>query len=181
MRIANVGHGANSAASTTTPYTSAVPVRRSRSRMSIAGTLAPETAFTFRVRAERVVEIADGEVGPQHRRRPHLGVGDLPEQEVRYPQLPAGADQEVRIGMVRRVEARRDGGLVYGIRSEAVADDAPHGVDDLGASAVIERERHHAARAPRGRVDRAGDRALQPWRQLVQAADDLETHVVAHQ
>src|SRR2546430_16713855 len=104
MRIANVGHGANSAASTTTPYPSAVPVRRSRSPMSMAGTLAPEAAFTFRVRAERVVEIAHGEVGPQHRRRPHLGVRDLPQQEVRHPQLSAGANEEIRVWMVWRVE-----------------------------------------------------------------------------
>src|SRR2546430_13148145 len=33
-----------------------------------------------------------------------LGVGDLPEQEVRHSQLAAGADQQVRVVEVRGVE-----------------------------------------------------------------------------
>src|SRR5688572_3306310 len=100
--------------------------------MPMAGTLAPKTAFTFRVRAKRVIEILEREVGPEHRRRPQLCVGYLPQQEFRDAQLSASADEQIGVGVPWRVEARRDGRLIDGVRCDAVSDDATYRVDDLG-------------------------------------------------
>src|SRR5207245_1319357 len=42
-------------------------------------------------------QIAPGDVGPQHRRHVQLGVSELPQQEVRDPQLTRGADQQIGV------------------------------------------------------------------------------------
>ena len=49
------------------------------------------------------------EVGPEAVGDEDLGVGDLPEQEVRDALLARGADDEVGVGHVRGVEATRSG------------------------------------------------------------------------
>src|SRR6266850_7521746 len=103
ISTANVGHGAKSAARTTTAYTSAVTVRRSRSANPMRGRLASKTPLALRIRADGFFEILHREVRPQHGRRPHLRVRDLPQQEVRHAQLAAGADEQVGVGVVRRV------------------------------------------------------------------------------
>src|SRR5688500_2455111 len=36
---------------------------------------------------QRLLEMRDGEIGPQHLGEPHLGVGRLPKQEIRQPYL----------------------------------------------------------------------------------------------
>src|SRR5438105_7680922 len=179
MSTANVGHGATIAAPTTTAYTIAVTVRRSRSAARIG--LTSKAPLPPGVRADGLVEILHREVRPERGRRPHLRVGDLPQKEVRYAQLAAGADEEVRVRMVRRVQARRDRRLVDVIRLHAVADDPPNGVDDLGAAAVVERERHHAVRARGRRLHRGRDRLLQPGGELVESSDHFEADVVLHQ
>src|SRR5262249_60100421 len=51
-------------------------------------------------------EVLPPEVGPENVRDPDLGVRDLPQQEVRDPHLAARADEEVGIGLARRVEVR---------------------------------------------------------------------------
>ena len=56
---------------------------------------------------DRLEQVAAAEVGPEGRGHPDLGVGDLPEQEVRDPQLARGADQQVGVGLARRVEVAR--------------------------------------------------------------------------
>src|SRR5687767_7029528 len=80
--------------------------------------------------------------------------------------------------MLRRVQARGDGSLVDLVGAKVVADDPPHGVDDLGAPAVIERDRHRAPRPLGGRGDGLGDRGLRALGELMKAADDPEPHTV---
>src|ERR1043166_3300930 len=41
------------------------------------------------------LEMRRREIGPQHVGEPQLGIGGLPQQEVRQPQLARGADQQV--------------------------------------------------------------------------------------
>ena len=59
-------------------------------------------------RRERVAEVIGAEVGPERVGEDELGVGRLPEHEVRDPELARGADQEVDLGQLRRIEARRE-------------------------------------------------------------------------
>src|SRR5512141_2415684 len=44
---------------------------------------------------DRLVQVAAAEIGPERPGDVHLGVGDLPQKEVRYPHLAAGADEEI--------------------------------------------------------------------------------------
>src|SRR5256885_4120734 len=106
------------AATTTTAYTSAVTVRRSRSSVERLTSKAP---LPRRVRADGLVEVLHREVRPQHRRGPHLRVGHLPQQEVRDTKLATGADEQIGVWMTRCVQARGDGGLIDLIRLHAVA------------------------------------------------------------
>ena len=48
--------------------------------------------------AQRVAQMVLAEIGPAERQEHQLGVGELPEQEIRQTQFPAGADQEIGIG-----------------------------------------------------------------------------------
>src|SRR5688572_4445555 len=60
---------------------------------------------------ERPIELERPEVRPQGPRDPELGVGDLPQQEVRHAHLTAGPDEQVRIGDPVGVERAADVGL----------------------------------------------------------------------
>ena len=64
---------------------------------------------------------------------PDLGIGDLPEQEVRDAQLAARADEEVGIGLAGRVE----------VASEMVASSIVAGI------AAVARARRRSGGAPR--------------------------------
>src|SRR5687767_9620416 len=89
-------------------------------------------------RLEGQHELLGGEVGPQRIRHVELGVGYLPEQEVRDAQLAAGPDHQVDLGYVGGVEVTGEGHLVDLLRRETVCEDPAGGVHDLGASTVVE-------------------------------------------
>src|SRR6185436_1051451 len=46
---------------------------------------------------DRLEEMPPAKIGPQHLGHVNLGVGDLPEEEVRDAQLAAGADEQVGV------------------------------------------------------------------------------------
>jgi len=95
------------------------------------------------------------EVWPEAVGDEDLGVGDLPEEEVRDALFAGGADDQVWVGHVRSVEGAGDAGLIEGLegaRTKEIIDgtaagvgfgreigkDAADGVDDLGSSPVVE-------------------------------------------
>src|SRR5947199_2488453 len=82
---------------------------------------------------DRLEKVAAAEVRPQGAGDPDLRIGDLPEQEVRDPQLARGADEQVGIGLARGVEVAADGLLVDvgPLAGRPVRDDAAAGVHDL--------------------------------------------------
>jgi hypothetical protein len=125
--------------------------------------------------------VLDGEVRPQDVGGPHLRVRDLPQQEVRDAQLAAGADEQVRIGMLGRVEPRRDGRLVDPIGGHTLIDEPLHGVHDLRPAAVVERDGHRAVLAGVGRARGFVHRAADAIGELVQPADDAEADAVRDQ
>src|ERR671921_2278014 len=74
-------------------------------------------------RREGPQELIGGEVGPQRIRHVELGVGYLPEQEVRDAQLAAGTDHQVDLGYVGGVEVIGERRLVDILRRETVRQD----------------------------------------------------------
>ena len=66
-----------------------------------------ETALPVLVFEDGLEEVRRPEIGPEDRRDPDLGVGDLPEQEVRDPHLAARPDEQVGIGQAGGVEMAR--------------------------------------------------------------------------
>src|SRR5262249_18088436 len=126
---------------------------------------------------DRAVEISGGEIGPEGREDDKLGVGDLPQQEVREAILAARPDQEVRVGYAGGVERRGDARLVDRAGGEGAAGDAvgqgPHRPHQLPASAIVERDQEGEPRVPLGRADGALDalsHALLERRELAESA-----------
>src|ERR687890_1734003 len=103
-------------------------------------------------RLEGQHELLGGEVGPQRIRHVELGVGYLPEQEVRDAQLAAGTDHQVDLGYVGGVEVTGEGHLVDVLRRETVRDHPAGGVHDLGASSVVEGDVDVEVVVARGKV-----------------------------
>src|SRR5262249_19662044 len=101
---------------------------------------AAEPAPALGVLSERLPEVAAVEVWPELVDEHELGVGELPEHEVRHAQLPARPDQQVGIGELGRVEVRRKHVLVDLARVGPALRDPPRRLDELGAAAVVERD-----------------------------------------
>src|SRR4029453_14893760 len=81
----------------------------SRARLAAVATSHPtESAIALLKVGDRAVEVGGAEVGPQDRRDPQLGVGDLPQQEVRDAHLAAGANQEIGVGHAVGVQRAAD-------------------------------------------------------------------------
>ena len=53
---------------------------------------------------DRFEKIFLPEIGPEFRRDIHLGVGELPEKEIRNSHLARGADEQIGIGIVAGVK-----------------------------------------------------------------------------
>ena len=68
------------------------------------GDEAAEAALAPTVFADRRFERGTVEIRPVDRDEYQFAVGRLPEQKIRQPLLAAGADDEIGIGNVRRVE-----------------------------------------------------------------------------
>src|ERR671910_815883 len=103
-----------------------------RTRSTALGLLDSAAApIAAREGSDSSAELLGGEVRPERIRDVELGVGDLPEQEVRDPQLPAGADYEVHLRCLGRVEVGGEGSLVDLLRLYTALHHAPGGVYDL--------------------------------------------------
>ena len=110
-----------------------------------------------------------------------LGVGGLPEQEVRHPQLAAGADDEVGVGHQRSVQTGSERGLVDRVGLDAVGHELADGSQDLVPPAVVEgHPQRQAGVVPRlflhGRHQRK-----QVGRTAVTPADELDAHALTVQ
>ena len=147
--------------------------RTSGSRTSATDDARPEGAHRPPNRRSRAANAASAsrrssraEVGPERVGEDELGVGRLPEHEVRDPELAGGADQQVDLGQLGRVEARRDRRLVDLVGREAVLDAAARRLDELRPAAVVEGDPEvRACRGPCGR-------ALELLHPLAQIAGD---------
>src|SRR6202030_2023303 len=73
-----------------------------------AGLEAAESAFTPSVFRDCVFQRGPVEIRPIGRNKNEFAVGRLPQQKIRQTLLPAGADQQVRVGQIRRIEMPGD-------------------------------------------------------------------------
>src|SRR3569623_1047761 len=89
----------------------------------------PIAAIAAGIVFEHLAERGLVEIRPVLFNENELGIGALPEQEIREPLLAAGADNDVRIGHARGVERAPDGvlGDVFGLQ--------PAGTDQRGDTA----------------------------------------------
>src|SRR5439155_3913799 len=131
---------------------------------------------------DRLVEVLPAKVGPQGVGDPELRVRGLPEEKIRDAELPAGADQEVRVGQSVRVEAVPEELLVdLAERDSALPvrrHDPARRVHDLGPPTV--REGQHEGQPGRFREEALGvaEDVAAVLRKEVDAADGPELDVV---
>src|SRR2546426_10240011 len=113
------------------------------------GGLAAEATLALLVGADRAQEVDLPERRPVRVAEVELAVGALPQEEAGEPDLAAGADDEVRVGEVGRVEILADRLLGDALDDRLhvfallvlLAQHRLHRVDDLLASAVGEGDR----------------------------------------
>src|SRR5712691_12094581 len=117
-----------------------------------------------------MLELATSEVRPQPVEEDELGVGKLPEQEVRDAQLARGADQQVWVRQLGRIEVGAQGVLVDLGRLEPCLDEPACGLDELRAASVVERDPEVETLVLRRLLLEARHLLLQPGRSAVTAA-----------
>src|ERR1019366_8343138 len=128
-------------------------------------------------------QVGTREIRPQGTGHVEFGVSDLPEQEVTDGHLAGSTDQQIGIGAGGGIEAGGDQ-LLIDLQSLNAAVEAGHiedaidGVDDLGATAVIDRQVDQEAAVGGGGVDGGIEFAADLFGQGLQAADGLQADIV---
>src|SRR5881409_174440 len=116
--------------------------------------------------------MALSEIRPERVDEDELCVRELPEEEVRDPELARSADEEIWLLHLGCIEAGGDCVFVDVPRIEAFVDDAAGGLDDLRAAAVVECDPEiEAVTAARLFLERR-HLGLQPRRRPVTAPDE---------
>src|SRR5437667_698558 len=91
---------------------------------------------------QRLNELWFAKIGPKRRCHDEFGVGTLPEQKVADPHFAAGANHQVRIGVMTGVKMLRNGRLVDLGRLDFpmpdFAGDVADCLDDLRAPAITQ-------------------------------------------
>src|SRR6266540_325647 len=134
---------------------------------------------------DRTIQLQRPEIGPQGGRDPQLGIGDLPEQEVRDAHLPAGADEEIGIGNSHGVERVTDvvlGDVLGGeLAGPHLASESTERVEELVAAAIVEGQHQVEPAVVLRLAHHALDPATDRERHAVRAADDAQAHVARHE
>src|SRR5262245_6362937 len=155
-----------------------VSLRGDRDRRRLDAAVA---TVAFLIGDDGLEQMASPEIGPERLGDPDLGVCNLPEEEVADAHLAARPDEQVGIGLARRVEKLAEAALVEVVGAYAGGDRAARGVDDLCAAAVVERDVEEHAAVAGGFGDPEGQLGAHVGRELVGSAHDLEPDVVLQQ
>ena len=127
------------------------------------------------------LQVVDAEFGPHPVGEPELGVGAFPQQEIRQPLFPAGADQQIDLRRAVVVLARLgDEAAERAGRRRGGAEHA-RGVDDGLARGVVERDPEPELLSRGGGGFGGGDVVDELRRQSIAASDDGEPDVVFDQ
>src|SRR5690349_17919545 len=97
-----------------------------------------ETALALTVGIEGRQEIVFAEIGPEDRGGVIFRVSRLPDEVIAEPHLARRADDEIGVGQVAGVERAGDHVFGDGVGGRAIGHDRAHGVDNFGASAIVE-------------------------------------------
>jgi len=115
------------------------PYRQCNYRLVISTPVTPDRAeapIAALVLPDRGEEVGAAKVGPEDVGEDQLGVGELPQQEVRDPILAGGSHQHVGVGHVGRVQVAAQDLLVDAARGKrprgGLLGDGPGGVEQLG-------------------------------------------------
>ena len=142
----------------------------------------PEATLTSREIVQGLTIGHGIELRPEQIGEVELGVGGLPEDEVAEALLPPGADEEVRVRLIREGKPFRQDGLVDGRRAQAsglhVRDETPDGLGDVPAPSVIGGNLKAEPGVVGGEVLRVGDSALELFREGGTLADNPQTNIV---
>src|SRR3984893_7459543 len=147
-----------------------------------AGLEAAESAFTPSVFRDCVLQRGPVEIRPIGRNKNEFAVGRLPQQKIRQALLPAGADQQARIGKIRRIEmpadhVRGDVAGAQGTRNDQRGDALCRARDFLASTIVECNDKQEAIVVPGqflGLRQQASDFRLK----TLPLADDTHAHIV---
>src|SRR5438552_2924809 len=132
-------------------------------------------------RGDALDQVGLVEIRPQGGGEVELGVRRLPDQEIRYPLLPGGANHEVGLWQVRVVERTGDVLIAELGRVGTGGDQVLHRVDDLGAATVVDEEVEDAVLVVASQRFGGFDLAEQRRRQPVPPPGDTQLHTLAVQ
>src|SRR5712692_6501393 len=130
-----------------------------------------------------VLERGAIEIGPIDRHEDELAVGRLPHQEVRQALLAAGADDQIGIGHVGRIEieTKRLGsdGVGLNLPRRHVLGGPPRRARDLLPGAVVEGDDQNETVVVAGEVFGLLQQAANLRIEIDPLADDAHAHIVA--
>src|SRR5919109_1380012 len=96
----------------------------------------------------------------------------------RLPQLAGRANEEIRLGHLRRVQSRSDRVLVDVARIDSLLDDPPRRLDDFGAASLVEGDPELEPFARAGLLLERRHLRLELRRGAVAAADEPRAHAL---
>lgn len=142
-------------------------------------------AIALLIISNRLQQVNAAKVRPEHSGQIQLGIGSLPQEEVAEAKLTAGADDQVQLRQIARIEMTVDGVLVdieEVIDAAIISGRVHHGVEgvhDFRSGAVIQRQSEHHAGVVAGFLARPGHAFLNAFRQMPVAADERKPDVIA--
>ena len=140
-----------------------------------------KAAFAAAILGDCAFERRAVEIGPIDRHENELAVGGLPKQEIGEPLLAAGANDQVGIGNVGRVQmaAEKLRRNVFG-GEPSLRDfdcDAAGGARDLLAGAIVERHDQRQAAIVPGQIFRLDQEPANIAVEIVTLADNAHPHI----
>ena len=150
------------------------------------GRIAGQAAITplaFLIFRDALEQMHPAKLRPQGGSHIDFRVSQLPQQKVAQPHLTAGANHQIGIGQMPRVEMTRHRVLVdFQMIQAAIARGRVHDraerIHQFGACAVVERESQHHAGVVRCGLARPLHLLLHRGRQFVLASDVFQANIV---
>jgi hypothetical protein len=132
---------------------------------------------------DRALKRRPVKIRPKDRHEYQLAVGGLPEQKIRQTLFPAGADHQVGVGQVGRIEATRQQ-ILSNLRGTQptgrnVLSEPAHRAHNLLAGAVVERDHEHEAGIGAGEAFSFFEEARDIVVESFPFANDPHTYVAA--
>jgi len=129
-------------------------------------------------RADGFVQVRAAEIRPEHRREPEFGIRGLPEEEVAEAHFAAGANQQVRLRQISRVEVPGDRFRSDRLGRNPASDDLPYGVHELSLAGVVDAQVQNESRVASGCRDCLPQGLRRGGREVINPAGGTQADVV---